>query len=129
MSANEDLLQILKDALERDGSVSGRRMFGGLGVYSDGTFFAIITGGTIYLKTSDAGRTRFADEGSAAFSYTTKTGRTQLTSYWRLPDRLLDEPDELQDWARASISAAREVAAAKTPRRSPAKAKRKKPAR
>ncbi|WP_414462096.1 TfoX/Sxy family protein [Hyphomicrobium sp. DY-1] len=112
-SANDDLLQILKDALEREGFVRGGRMFGGVGVYFDGTFFAIITGGTIYLKTSEGMRARFEAERSQPFSYQTKSGRTQLTSYWRLPERLLDDVDELRDWARASIDAAREFAASK----------------
>ena len=61
-SANDDLLQILKDALEREGFVRGGHMFGGVGVYFDGTFFAIITGGTIYLKTSEGMRARFEAE-------------------------------------------------------------------
>jgi hypothetical protein len=34
-------------------------------------------------------------------------------SYWRLPDRLYDDADELAQWARHALKAAREVAAAK----------------
>lgn len=109
MSANDDLLEILKDALGRMGVVSGRRMFGGVGVYFDGTFFALIDDGAIYLKTSDETRAKFEAESSHAFSYMTKKGRAELRSYWRLPERLLDELDELQDWARVSVTAAREV--------------------
>lgn len=122
-SANDDLLQILKDALEREGFVRGGRMFGGVGVYFDGTFFAIITGGTIYLKTPEGMRARFEAERSQPFSYQTKTGRTQLTSYWRLPERLLDDVDELRDWTRASINAAREFAASKQRKPTTAKPK------
>jgi DNA transformation protein and related proteins len=36
-----------------------------------------------------------------------------LTSYWRLPDRLYDDADELAQWARHALKAAHEVAAAK----------------
>lgn len=126
MSADDDLVEILREALERTGSVSARRMFGGVGVYFDGTFFAIIARGTIYLKTSEESCARFAAEGAAPFSYTTKAGRTQLTSYWRLPDRLLDEADELREWARASIEAARQVAISKAkPRGAKTNARRK----
>jgi len=113
MSANDDLLEILKEALGRVGTVSGRRMFGGVGVYFDGTFFAIIDDGAIYLKTSDKTRVAFEAERSRPFSYQTKSGETHLTSYWRLPDRLLDDVDELREWAQASVSAAREIAAEK----------------
>ena len=74
MSANEELLEILKDALGRIGTISGRRMFGGVGVYFDGIFFALIDDGAIYLKTSDETRPAFEAERSRAFSYMTKTG-------------------------------------------------------
>lgn len=122
-SANDDLLEILKEALGRVGTVSGRRMFGGVGVYFDGSFFAIIADGTIYLKTSEGMRARFEAERSQPFSYQTKTGRTQLTSYWRLPERLLDDVDELRDWARASVDAARDAAASKQRKPTTAKPK------
>jgi DNA transformation protein len=115
MSANDDLLEILKEALDRTGTVDGRRMFGGVGVYFDGTFFAIIDDDAIYLKTSDETRESFRAEGSSPFSYMTKKGRAELHSYWRLPERLLDETDALRKWARASIAGARQ-AASKTPK-------------
>lgn len=107
MSANDEILEILKDALSRAGTVRGRRMFGGVGVYFDGIFFAIIDDGAIYFKTSDETRPTFAAEGSRAFSYTTKNGRAELHSYWLLPERLLDDADELRDWASASVAAAK----------------------
>jgi DNA transformation protein and related proteins len=113
MSANDELLEILKDALGRIGTVSGRRMFGGVGVYFDGIFFALIDDGAIYLKTSDETRPAFEAERSRAFSYMTKTGPAELHSYWLLPERLLDDADELRDWASASVAAARDGAAAK----------------
>jgi TfoX/Sxy family transcriptional regulator of competence genes len=84
MSANDDLLEILTEALGRAGAVNGRRrrhrrLFRRV-------FFAIIDDGAIYFKTSDETRRAFEAERSQPFSYDTKTGRTQLTSYWRLPE-------------------------------------------
>ncbi|MFT3730209.1 MAG: TfoX/Sxy family protein [Hyphomicrobium sp.] len=125
MSANDDLLEILKEALDRAGSVSGRRMFGGVGVYFNGTFFAIIDDGAVYLKISDEMQAQFEAEGSRAFSYMTKKGAAELRTYWRLPERLLDEPDELYEWARASIAAARDVAERKKAPASKSRAKAK----
>lgn len=107
MAANDDLLEILKDALSRIGTVAGRRMFGGVGVYFDGTFFAIIDDGTVYFRTSETTRPNFEAEGSSAFTYLTKTGTVALGSYWRLPERLLDDSDELCSWARDAIASAR----------------------
>ena len=45
-------------------------------------------------------------------------------SYWRLPERLYDDPDELAGWARAALAAAQRAALSKA-----GKAKRKPPAR
>ena len=40
-----------------------------------------------------------------------KKGGTIDLSFWRAPERLFDEPDELVIWARAALAAARRVAA------------------
>lgn len=118
MSANGELLQIVKDALDRDGVVSGRRMFGGIGVYFEGLFFAILDDGVIFLKTSGETRPHYEAEQSRPFSYMTKKGAAVLTTYWRLPDRLLDDSEDLRVWLCASVAAARQAAGAKaSPRR------------
>jgi hypothetical protein len=40
-------------------------------------------------------------------------GKRALTSYWRLPNRLYDDADELAQWARQALAAARQGAAVK----------------
>jgi DNA transformation protein and related proteins len=40
-----------------------------------------------------------------------KKGSTIDLSFWRVPERLFDEPDELVTWARAALAAARRVVA------------------
>ena len=88
------------------GTVSVRRMFGGAGVFADGLMIAIIVDGMIYLKTAPEGTDAFEREQCGPFSYATKDGTRQLTSYWQMPDRLYDDPDELAQWARAALSVA-----------------------
>lgn len=117
MSANEGLLEILRDALSCLGTVDGRRMFGGVGVYFDGTFFAIIDDGVLYFRTSEATRPNFEAENSRPFTYATRNGPAALHSYWRVPERLLDDPDDLRDWAGGAIAAARDVRLAKERKR------------
>ncbi len=46
--------------------------------------------------------------------------------YWRVPDRLYDEPDEMLAWARASVGAAHRITAERTEKaRAKPKAERK----
>jgi DNA transformation protein and related proteins len=92
------------------GRVSVRRMFGGFGIYAEGVMFALASRGVIYLKADDDTAAAFRAEGAGPFTYDTKHGRHASLSYWRLPDRLYDDPDELAAWSpyRADGGASRQ---------------------
>ncbi len=87
--------------------VTVRRMFSGSGVFADGLMIALVVDGIVYLKADDSFIPLFEREGQAPFSYKTRDGRRTLNSYWRMPERLYDEPDELAEWARLSLAVAR----------------------
>jgi DNA transformation protein and related proteins len=89
------------------GPVSVRRMFGGAGIYADGTMFALVARGVIYLKTDAVNTPAFEREDLAPFTYETKHGKHGVMSYRRMPDRLYDDPEELATWAREALAAAR----------------------
>jgi DNA transformation protein and related proteins len=88
------------------GPVTVRRMFGGAGIYADGTMFALIADGAIYLKTGESSVAMFEREGLAPFTFSKRTGERVVTSYRRMPDRLYDDPEELAVWARAALATA-----------------------
>jgi DNA transformation protein and related proteins len=88
------------------GPVSVRRMFGGAGIYADGTMFALVARGVIYLKADDVNTPAFERENLAPFTYETKDGKRGVMSYRRMPDRLYDDPEELATWAREALAAA-----------------------
>jgi DNA transformation protein len=91
------------------GPVSVRRMFGGAGIYCEGVMFALSYNGLVYLKADETTAPSFEREGSAPFMFTSKDGKRTTMSYWRLPDRLYDDPDELAIWAKAAIATARQA--------------------
>ena len=88
------------------GPVAVRRMFSGSGVFADGLMIALVVDGVIYLKVDDSLVPLFEREGQTPFSYKTRDGRRTLNSFWRMPERLYDDPDELAVWARQSMAAA-----------------------
>jgi DNA transformation protein and related proteins len=108
------------------GAIEVRRMFGSAGIYADSVMFGLISDGQIYLKADTATAADFAREGCAPFEYGTKKGRRAVMSYWRLPDRLYDDPDELARWARQALAVAQRKAAAKPKTRSRKSKSRKK---
>jgi DNA transformation protein and related proteins len=100
------------------GAVAVRRMFGGAGLYADGGMFGLVSDRQIYLKADAVTAQDFKREGCAPFEYATKTGKRAVMSFWRLPDRLYDDPGELALWARKALAVAHKTAAAKPkPRR------------
>jgi DNA transformation protein len=95
------------------GPVVVRRMFSGAGIFAGGLMIALVVDGVIYLKADPEIVPAFEDEGSSPFSYRRNQGRRTLLSYWRMPERLYDDPDELAVWARRSMAAAQRSSAPK----------------
>ena len=93
------------------GPVHVRRMFGGAGIFADGLMIALVADGVVFLKADERTIPQFEREGLGPFTYETRDGTRSLGSYWRMPERLYDEPDELAGWAMRAMEAARRGAA------------------
>jgi DNA transformation protein len=116
---------VVRDLFAEFGPVEVRRMFSGAGVFVDGVMIALIARDVIHLKADGETIPAFQAEGLTPFTYATKNGEHTLNSYWRMPDRLYDDTEELGRWARAAHAAAlRSGRASRRPH--PAKARKKK---
>lgn len=120
MPTSDGFLELLKDALSGFGPVSVRRMFGGAGLYAGGVMFGLVIDDTLYLKADDATKGAFEAEGLGPFLYSAR-GRSVAMSYWRAPERLLDDPEEMEGWARTALDVARRKAAAQPKGSAPSK--------
>jgi DNA transformation protein len=96
----------VRELFREFGPVAVRRMFGGQGIFVDGLMIALIAADVIYLKADAEATAAFEREGLGPFSYATKGGEHTLNSYWRMPDRLYDDPEELARWARGAHASA-----------------------
>jgi len=117
MVASPDFADFLRDQLAPLGRITMRRMFGKTGVFCDGVMLGMVTDNTLYFRVDDQNRATFEEARDAPPLIYRKKGSTIDLSFWRAPERLMDEPDELVDWARAALGAARRVAAKRKPRR------------
>ena len=111
MVASDTFAEFLREQLAPLGRVTMRRMFGKTGVFCDGVMLGMVTANTLYFRVDDHNRAAFKEaEAFPPLNYQ-KKGSTIDLSFWRVPERLFDEPDELVAWARAALGAARRVAA------------------
>ncbi len=106
----------IRELFAEFGPVDVRRMFGGVGVFVEGRMIALVSRSVIYLKADAETIPDFEREGLAPFSYATRTGERKLTSYWRMPERLYDDAEELARWARGAHAAALRAATREKPR-------------
>lgn len=79
-------------------------------MFCNGVMSAMIADNTLYVRVDD--ESKATCEKAAAFpplNYS-KKGFTIDLAFWRVPERLFDEPEELLFWARAALAAADRVA-------------------
>lgn len=110
MVASPEYAEFLRDQLAPLGHITTRRMFGKTGVFCDGAMLGMVSDNTLYLRGDDDNHAAFEEaRSSPPLSYAKKGTLTNLP-FWRAPDRLFDDPDELLKWARAALAAAWRVA-------------------
>jgi DNA transformation protein len=118
MIASDSFAEFLREQLEPLGRVTMRRMFGKIGVFCDGVMLGVVADEALYFRVDDQNRVLFAEARSTPPLNYEKKGITIDLSFWRVPERLLDDTDELVLWARAALAAAHRVAT-KRKRRAP----------
>ncbi len=123
MVASDTFAEFLREQLDPLGRITLRRMFGKTGVFCSGVMFGMVTENMLYFRVDELNRSTFAEAASSPPLNYEKKGVAIDLSFWRVPERLLDEPDELVTWARAALAAARRVAA-KRGRTAPASGRR-----
>lgn len=111
MVASASFAEFLREQLAPLGHLSMRRMFGKTGVFCQGVMFGMVTEDTLYVRVDDHNRETFREAAAYPPLNYAKRGNSIDLSFWRVPERLIDEPDELVIWARAALAAAHRVAA------------------
>jgi len=97
------------------GAVASRPMFGGVGLYADGTFFAVLDNDQVFFKVDDATRPAYQALGATAFNPMPDRERP-MTGYFEVPAAILESRDEVVAWARRAVVVARSAIAARPPR-------------
>lgn len=110
MVASAGFAEFLRGALEPLGGIALRRMFGATGVFCGGLMFAMVADDVLYFRVDEQNRTAFAEAAATPPLSYKKGGKTIDLAFWRSPDRLLDEHDELLAWSRSALAAAARVA-------------------
>ena len=122
MAVSREFAEYCAEQLGAAGRVTQKRMFGGVGFYLDDVFCALIgDSGRLFLKTDDSNRPDFEKHGCEPFK--PFEDRDVVMTYYEVPEHVLDDSDELRDWARKARAVALAGQKQKRPRKSARKRK------
>jgi DNA transformation protein and related proteins len=112
MPVSPEYREFVMEALGRVVPVTSRSMFGGVGVYSDGLFFALLDNDDTYLKVDDSNRGDFEAAGMGPFN--PFDDPKAVMQYYQLPADLLEDADALRPWIYKALDVARAARKKKT---------------
>lgn len=103
----DPFVEELFQRLPRLGELSARRMFGGTGLYADGTFFGLIDEGVLYFKVDDQTVDAYHARGAGPFRPFKDRPEEAMHAYHEVPEGVLESDGELLEWARGAVAAGR----------------------
>ena len=104
---DSDFADRIADRLVAMGPVRARRMFGGHGIFLDGTMFGIVWRDRLYFKTGEANRKDYEKAGSKFFTYDRGPKRVSM-SYMTVPDKVQANGATLARWGEKALAVALE---------------------
>lgn len=85
--------------------IRARSMFGGVGIYSDALFFALMDDDTLFFKVDDTNRPDFEAAGMGPFRPFGPDG--EVMQYYQVPEELLEDVETLELWVGKAVEVAR----------------------
>jgi DNA transformation protein len=103
MAASQSYRDFVLEQLGRVTPVTGKSMFGGVGIYTEGLFFALIAEDRLYFKVSDATRSDFERQRMEPFR---PFGEDHAMGYYEVPADVVEDVAQLRLWAQKAIDVA-----------------------
>lgn len=105
MALTDEEIDHVLDLFSGVGSLTTRKMFGGIGVYSDGTIFAVMMrDGRLMLKGKGDMIPRFEELGMERWTYQRPGKSETAMPYWIMPESAFDDAEEATSLAREAIT-------------------------
>lgn len=103
MAASQSYREFVLEQLGRVTPVTGKSMFGGVGIYAQELFFALIAEDRLYFKVDDATRPDFERRGMEPFR---PFGEDSAMGYYEVPANVVEDVNQLEIWMKKAIDVA-----------------------
>ena len=103
MAVSQDYLDYVMDQLSPFGNVETKKMFGGISFFMEGTMFAMIGFGAFRMRVDENNQQDYEEYGmEPVYGADKKIGMP----YWEVPVEILEDSDQLKEWASRALDAA-----------------------
>lgn len=106
MPVTPDYRRRVVERLAQFAPIADKSMFGGVGLYADGLFFAVMDDDRLFFKVDDSNRPDFEAAGMKPFMPYGEDGGYQM-GYYEVPPPVLGDDDDLAAWMDKAIGVAR----------------------
>lgn len=103
MAVSESYREFVLEQLGRVAPVTGKSMFGGVGIYAQGLFFALIADDRLYFKVDEVSRPDFERLGMEPFR---PFEEDSAMGYYEVPADVVEDSVELAAWMKQAIDVA-----------------------
>lgn len=104
MAISNSYRDFVLEQLGRHREVTARAMFGGVGIYGESLFFALIAEDRLYFKVDDSTRPDYERLGMEAFR---PFGDDEAMGYYEVPADVVEDAAQLALWAGKAVEVAR----------------------
>jgi DNA transformation protein len=105
MPVQDQYLAYILEQLTALGSLRSNRMFGGIGLYSRELFFGLIDDDTLFFKTDESNIAPYRERKMPRFMPFPDRPEAVL-GYHQVPADVIEDAEQLVDWARKSVEVA-----------------------
>jgi DNA transformation protein len=103
VAVSESYRVFVLEQLGRVAPVTAKSMFGGVGLYAEGLFFALIAEDRLYFKVDDTTRPEFEQLGMEPFR---PFGEDTAMGYYEVPADVVEDLVRLAAWMKKAIDVA-----------------------
>ncbi|MBL0313050.1 MAG: TfoX/Sxy family protein [Holophagaceae bacterium] len=103
MAVSASYREFVLEQISAVAPATAKSMFGGVGLYARGLFFALMDDDRVYFKVDDSNRGDFEALGMGAFH---PYGDERAMGYFEVPEDVLEDTEQLASWVEKALKVA-----------------------
>ena len=102
---SDDELLVKVESLLTGLNVQSRKMFGGIGIFSEKIMFSLIYDGVLYFRSTEEAASGYSSD-SIQFQH---PSRNSKMPYWSVPDEVMIDESKFNEWAYNAFQLAKSL--------------------